>query len=280
MPKTDLGQRLEIALQAAHAAGEVQREFYTRKLEIQTKSSNIDLVTQVDTACDALIQETLLNRSREFELPVPQLLTEESFPPEAQTIDMELDNVWIVDPLDGTTNYAHRFPHFAVSIAYMEAGKPTIAVVYDTMKDETFTAVKDKGAFVNGKPLSVSSVDSLSQALLATGFPYDRYVKPERNLDYFKTFMGQCHGVRRAGSAALDLAYVAAGRLDGFWEMRLAPWDVAAGALLVQEANGQTADFVGKPLNFQQRYIDITAASHPRLLAKIVEICKSASSDN
>ena len=122
--------------------------------------------------------------------------------------------------------------------------------------------------------MAVSEVDTLDKSLLATGFPYNWKIDPEKTMGLFNAFMSETHGVRRAGAAALDLAYIAAGRLEGFWETRLAPWDVSAGALLIEEAGGQVADFTGRPLNYNQRYIDITAAGHPRLLEKIVMLCQ------
>ncbi len=268
----NLQKRLEIAVRAAQQAAKIQRECYQTDVGVQIKSSDVDLVTVVDRQCDELISRVLEEESGRAGLPSATMITEESFE-EGTFFDMEQS--WVVDPLDGTTNYAHAFPHFAVSIAFMQKGQPMAGVIYDTMKDELFTAVRGSGAFLNGRKISVSAIDDLERSLLATGFPYDRHVKPEDNMGYFLTFMMKCHGVRRAGSAALDLAYVASGRLDGFWELRLSPWDVAAGSLLVEEAGGRITDFAGKPLKYDVRRINIIG-SNTALHDPIVEICQAS----
>ncbi|MBY0404969.1 MAG: inositol monophosphatase [Cyanobacteria bacterium] len=262
-----LSQRLQIAKLACIAAGNIQKEFYAQKILIETKSSGIDLVTEVDRRCDELIRHTIQSLS-----PSDQLLTEESFD-EVDGI-IQLDNTWVIDPLDGTTNYAHGFPHFAVSIAYVIEGIPHVGVVYDVMKNEMFHAIKGHGAFLNDKPIKVSDVQGLSGSLLATGFPYDTHIKPKDNIDYFLQFMSVCHGVRRAGAAALDLTYMACGRIDGFWELRLAPWDVAAGKLIAEEAGGKITDFFGKELNIGIRRINIVGSNGSGLHDEIVDICK------
>jgi myo-inositol-1(or 4)-monophosphatase len=154
---------------------------------------------------------------------------------------------WLIDPLDGTTNFAHGFPVFAISLALMHENHPLIGVIYDPTRDECFTAARGQGVALNGEPIHTSDTPTLDVALLATGFPYDRRTRPDNNTVHFAHFIRLCQGVRRAGAAALDLAYVACGRLDGFWELRLHPWDVAAGALLVQEAGGRVSDLSGGP---------------------------------
>ena len=152
---------------------------------------------------------------------------------------------WVIDPLDGTTNFAHGFPMYCVSIAYVENCKPLVVGVYDPVRDELFKARRGGGATRNGKSICVSTTDSLSQALLATGFPYDIKTARENNLDYFATFAMQAQAIRRAGSAALDLCYIACGRFDGFWELQLHPWDTAAAGLIIEEAGGKVTDFSG-----------------------------------
>jgi myo-inositol-1(or 4)-monophosphatase len=263
----ELSQRLHAAKLACTVAGNLQRRHYQQSFTIDTKSSGIDLVTSVDKACDEAISQAIAAL-----FPQDRLLTEETYQEDQAIL---LDNTWVIDPIDGTTNYAHGFPHFSVSIAYVAQGVPQIGVVFDAMRNEMFWAVRGYGAYMNERRIQVSRVPALSSALLATGFPYDTQVKPEDNMGLFLNFMTRCHGVRRAGSAALDLAYVACGRLDGFWELRLSPWDVAAGVLLVEEAGGLTADFCGAPLTLAQRRIDILAANNQALLDEIVTVCKS-----
>ncbi len=268
-----LKKRLDIAIEASKAAADCQRANYQKDFGINTKSSGIDLVTTVDLECDALIREILTRRSAEASLPEATLITEETFV-EGSLIDM--DYAWVVDPLDGTTNFAHGFPHFSVSIAFMEKGQPVVGVVYDTMKDELFTAIKGEGAFLNGNPLNVSRIDTLEKALLGTGFPYDVHVKPEDNMGYFLQFMKICHGVRRAGSAALDLVYLASARMDGFWELRLAPWDVAAGSLITEEAGGKISNLAGQPLDYGVRRINILGSNGTQIHRELVTVCKDS----
>lgn len=268
MNQTKLQEKLQVAKLACIVAGNIQKDFYNTCFEVETKSSDCDLVTTVDRKCDDAITQIISSLC-----PDDNLMTEESFH-EGDLIN--LDRTWVVDPLDGTTNYAHGFPHFAVSIAYVVNGEPQLGVVYDAMKNEMFYAVKGQGAFMNERPITVSKAKNLEEALLATGFPYDVHIKPQDNMDYFLQFMTICHGVRRAGAAALDLAYLACGRLDGFWELRLAPWDVAAGSLIVEEAGGRITDFYGRPLQYGLRRINIVGGNSPNLHNEIVEICKAS----
>jgi myo-inositol-1(or 4)-monophosphatase len=158
---------------------------------------------------------------------------------------------WIIDPLDGTTNYAHAFPVFSVSAALERAGRTVLGFVYDPMRDEMFRAAAGGGAFCNGVPVRVSAVDALGRSLLATGFPYDVRTSPVDNLGHWRRFLVRAQAIRRCGSAALDLSYVACGRFDGFWELKLKPWDVAAGALIVAEAGGRVTDLEGREFALQ-----------------------------
>jgi myo-inositol-1(or 4)-monophosphatase len=258
----ELTHRLAVAVNAAKAAGQLQREGYHRNdVKIDTKSNPKDLVTDIDHACDALIQAHLRDA-----FPNDDLITEETFQPGQLS---NLDSAWIVDPLDGTTNFAHRFPHFAVSIAYVRHGQPLVGVVWDEMKQEAFTAITGQGAFLNDQPIQVSACQALNVALLSTGFPPNQTVQD--NFDLFIRLTRASHGVRRAGAAALDLAYVASGRLDGFWEPMLAPWDVAAGALIVQEAGGLACGYDQQPVNLGNRHVNILASCSQSLLQKIIE---------
>ncbi len=223
---------LLFAQMAALAAGRLQRESFEKEIKIKHKGE-IDLVTEVDIKSEELIIESL----KATGIPI---LGEEI----AKTTPEGL--YWLVDPLDGTTNYAHGFPWFAVSIALMKEKEPIVGVIYHVMTDELFWAEKGKGAFLNGCRICVSKTSQLSQALLATGFPYNVHEVPENVVGAFQEFLVKAQGIRRAGAAALDLAYLACGRFDGFWEPLLKPWDTAAGMLLVTEAGGTVTDFLGK----------------------------------
>ncbi|MFZ8845559.1 inositol monophosphatase family protein [Thermoflexus sp.] len=227
----------QVAVEAAVEAGRVLRWHFRRGLEIIYKGE-IDLVTEADLAAERV----LISRIREA-FPDHHLLSEES-----GEILQDSPWLWVVDPLDGTTNFAHGFPVFSVSIALLHEGQRVLGVVYDVMRDELFAARRGEGAFLNGRPIRVSRTSRLEAALLVTGFPYDRQESPFDNTQEFVALLKRCHGVLRVGSAALDLAAVAAGRLDGYWEFRLSPWDLAAGALLVEEAGGRVTTPTGDPL--------------------------------
>ncbi len=234
-------ERLEIhdlALSLARQAGEIQRDRYETRLDVDTKSASIDLVTEVDRECEAAIVAGI-ERAR----PADAILAEEGGGRERRDATWR----WIIDPLDGTTNYAHGFPRFCVSIGVERCGQRAVAVVYDPLLDELFHAIEGNGAWLGERRLAVSSRDDLGQALLATGFAYDVHRSREDNLESFARMLKSARGVRRDGSAALDLCYVAAGRLDGYWELKLHAWDVAAGILLVEEAGGCVSGITGGP---------------------------------
>jgi len=233
---------LNFAIQTARDAGRILAERFGRTLEI-TNKSELDLVTESDLSSERLIIE----RIKTFH-PRHAILAEESGA--STPVDQELRSEWrwIIDPLDGTTNYAHGYPCFCVSIGLEYNGRMEVGVVYDPMRDELFTAERGQGASLNGRRIQVSPVNSLSAALLCTGFPYDVRERSEF-ARHFANFIMNAQGVRRDGAAALDLAYVACGRFDGFWEEGLKPWDVAAGSLLIQEAGGRVSKYDGAPLN-------------------------------
>jgi myo-inositol-1(or 4)-monophosphatase len=257
---------LKVAQQAAQQAGKLQMEAFGQNHKITTKGSSIDLVTAVDQQCDELIV-SMLRKS----CPEALFLTEESYQ-EEQTTD--LSNTWVIDPLDGTTNYAHGFPHFAVSIAYFQAGQPIIGVIYDPFKKEMFYTLRNRGAFLNDQPIFVSKnrAHSLDHALLATGFPYDIAASEVNNIQHFQRIAPKCHGVRRPGAAALDLAYVACSRLDGFWELKLSIWDIAAGVLLIEEAGGKVTDLQGEALPYNSRRIHLIGSNGNALHTEIQEL--------
>jgi len=235
---------LDTAVSAARAAGALQRERLWLEHDIEFKGE-FDLVTEVDKGCEDLIVAAILER-----YPDHDILAEENvYTPRNSSYR------WVIDPLDGTTNYAHGFPWFAVSIALEIDGVVRVGVVLHTMMNELFTAVRGEGAFLNGERIHVSSRTPLKSALLATGFPYDKSSDNENNFANFERFQMGSRAVRRAGSAALDLACVAAGRLDGFWECKLKPWDVAAGMLLVVEAGGRVTNHGGGPYSIRHHRI-------------------------
>jgi myo-inositol-1(or 4)-monophosphatase len=227
---------LNTAIKAARRAGSVinRASLDIDQIKVSVKQQN-DFVTEVDRAAENTIIDTL----REV-YPNHAILAEESGDTAG---DSEFQ--WIIDPLDGTTNFIHGFPQYAVSIALAHKGVLAHAVVYDTNRNELFTASKGAGAFLNDKRIRVSKRTKIEEALLGTGFPYRMFEHIDTYLAIFKEMTRRCAGVRRPGAASLDLAYVAAGRLDGFWEFGLSPWDMAAGALLIQEAGGLVSDLSG-----------------------------------
>lgn len=231
---------LDFAIQTAREAGRVLADRFGRNVKISNKSE-IDLVTESDLASEKVI----IDRIRTH-YPRHSILAEESGA--SNPDDRESGWRWIIDPLDGTTNYAHGYPCFCVSIALAYQGRMEIGVVYDPIRDEMFAAERGQGASLNSRRINVSGTMNLSAALLCTGFPYD---VRERNefARHFANFIMKAQGVRRDGAAALDLAYVAAGRFDGFWEEGLKPWDVAAGALIIEEAGGRVSKYRGEPLD-------------------------------
>jgi myo-inositol-1(or 4)-monophosphatase len=232
---SDTANFLSVAWEAATTAGAFIREHWQRPKTIDYKGA-IDLVTSVDRECERRMVELLQNH-----FPAHSILAEE----ETDLVGSQSTHRWIIDPLDGTTNFAHGYPQFCVSIALESDGEVILGLVYDPLRGECFKAVKDKGATLNGGPIRISEVKELDKALLATGFPYDQREKADFYLSFFKAFMIRSQGIRRNGSAALDLCYVACGRLDGFWELKLRPWDTAAGALIVEEAGGKLSDLSG-----------------------------------
>jgi myo-inositol-1(or 4)-monophosphatase len=220
----------------AHGAGDIVRLGYESVHQVDYKGE-IDLVTEVDCQSEAFLLGEI---QRLF--PGHQIISEEAGLTPGRGIDQ-----WYVDPLDGTVNYAHGIPIFSVSIAYARAGVVIMGVVYDPMRDELFSAEREQGARCNGRRLHVSQAKDLGRSLLVTGFPYDAWSTPHNNLEYFGRFIRMTQGVRRLGSAALDLCYVAAGRFDGYWELSLAPWDMAAGSLVAAEAGARVTDLKGQP---------------------------------
>lgn len=235
--RASFSRELKIALEAARAAGAIQKKYFEKKIRV-SKKGEINLVTEVDEKS----QTEIVKRIRKA-FPKDAILAEEGDLSRTASSPRR----WIVDPLDGTTNFAHGLPIFCISIGFEYEGRIAVGVVYDPLRNEMFSAIRNKGAFRNKTRLQVKPQSNLRDALLVTGFAYD-FEKPGLdNRPYFSHMITKAQAVRRLGAAALDLAYVAAGRFDGFWELGLSPWDVAAGWLLVEEAGGVVTSMSGHP---------------------------------
>jgi len=246
----------KVAIRAAYASGLLIKRSVGKVSEVSYKGRD-NIVTNVDKASEKLIIGMIL---RAF--PDHSILSEESLP-----VDSGSKYRWIIDPIDGTTNFAHAFPFFCVSIAFQENGRTVLGIVYDPMRDEIFIARRGKGATLNGKKIKVSRTSKLSESFLATGFSYG-ITEKDRNIAHFRNLLVKTQAIRRAGSAALDLCYVACGRFDGFWEMNLHPWDVAAASLIVEEAKGEVTKFDGKSYSINDKNI---LATNGRIHSQMVK---------
>jgi len=256
-----LDDYLNIAISIAKEAGKIQLRYFGQNHEVEYKGE-INPTTEVDRLCDQFISQRIIEN-----FPEHDLLTEEGHHSLKGS-----SWKWIVDPLDGTTNYFHGYPCFCVSIALEVEGEVRLGVVYNPVLDELFYAQKGRGAYLNGKRLKVSNIDRLEKGFLSTGFPYDVREYADFYLKYFREFITKSFAIRRAGSAALDLSYLAAGRFDGFWELKLQPWDVAAGSLLVAEAGGRVSDFKGNPFNI---YLKEILASNCLIHQEMLDVIQS-----
>lgn len=256
-PMDDL---LELAIRCALESGGIQKASFGKAFGIRHKGE-VNLVTDVDIACQERIIEIIAAA-----FPDDEIVAEEKVNRYEKG-----RNRWIVDPLDGTTNYAHSYPFFCTSIAYEQAGEITLGVVYNPIFNELFSCRKGQGVYLNGERVAVSEVTEMRQALLATGFPYDLPTNPRNNIDNFVQFLYRAQAIRRDGSAALNLAYLAAGRFDGYWELGLNPWDTAAGALMVVEAGGVITDFTGGAFSV---YKPELAASNGQVHEALLEVLR------
>ena len=253
---------LSVATEAAKAAGVVLRNYAKTGFRI-TYKNQINLVTDADHAAEQCVIEHIRAR-----FPSHRILAEERGPDTRPASRYH----WVLDPLDGTTNFAHGYPIYAISIGVECDGRGLVGVVYDPTRDELFTAQAGSGALLNGQLIAVSSTKQLDQALLVTGFAYDIRDNPNNNLNHFARFSLKAQGLRRTGSAALDLCYVAAGRFDGFWEVKLSPWDMAAGSIILREAGGTLTDFKGESLSiYQPELVASNGLIHKAMLAVLRE---------
>jgi len=230
---------LTTAIEAVVRAGDMQMAGFGQVHQIDKKGT-IDLVTEIDVAVERMFRDLIAER-----FPDHHILAEEL----GGAATAPTGPCWVFDPIDGTTNFAHGLPIFCASLALEVAGVAEVAAVYDPNRRELFTAERGGGAFLNGKPLRVSSAERLVDAVLVTGFPYDVHARVDEIVGLFAAFIGQARAVRRLGSAAVDLCWVAAGRMDGFWEADLKPWDIAGGALIVAEAGGRVTKTDGSPFH-------------------------------
>ncbi|HEY5997449.1 MAG TPA: inositol monophosphatase family protein [Candidatus Deferrimicrobiaceae bacterium] len=254
---------LEFARETAAGAGEILRKGYGQRQNIHFKGE-INLVTDVDRASEAYIKGRIRER-----FPDHGIMAEES--PEDKSPSAYR---WIVDPLDGTTNYAHNYPCFCVSVGVERDGVPVAGAVYDPLLNEMFTATAGGGAFLNGAPIGVSDIGDLRRGLLATGFAYDVKTSTDTNFDYFQSFVMTGQAIRRDGSAALDLCYLASGRFDGFWEMKLKPWDTIAGLLILNEAGGMATRMDGSRYDIHQPDI---LASNGKIHGQMLDVIRRTS---
>jgi myo-inositol-1(or 4)-monophosphatase len=247
----------------ARQAGGILRAGVNQHFQIDKKGV-IDLVTEMDHRSEAFILGAIRQK-----FPAHRIVSEE-----IGLVEGDADHVWYVDPLDGTVNYAHGIPLYTVSIAYAEEGQVRLGAVYDPSRDEMYTGKRGSGSWLNGQPIRVSAAQDLDQSLLVTGFPYDIRTHPQKNLDHFARFSLHSRGVRRLGSAALDLCYLAAGRLDGFWEIRIKSYDIAAGGLIAEEAGARVTKVDGSP-DYIAPPCSILAAA-PGIHAQMLELLNQA----
>ncbi len=260
---TQFDSLTEIAVQAARQGGAILLDYAKKGFHVHTKDQAINLVTEADLRSEEAVIETI---RRAF--PQHQILSEEQGLQDIPTNPIK----WIIDPLDGTTNFTHGFPMYNVSIGVEYEGTCVLGVVYDPTRDELFLAQKGMGATLNGTPIHVSTTPKLNVALLVTGFAYDVHTAKDNNLKEFCAFTLRARGMRRTGTAAIDLCYIACGRFDGFWELQLNPWDTAAGKVIVEEAGGKITNYAGEPYSI---YGSTIIATNGLIQQEMIDVLKN-----
>ncbi len=252
-------------VQISKEAGELIRNAFGKTHSIEFKTNELNLVTETDKASEKLITDFIKKK-----YPSHGILAEEGS--EANHDKVGTEYLWVIDPLDGTTNFAHGLPIFSVSIGLQKNGETVAGVVYDVMRDVIFSAEKNSGSFENGKRINVNKNENLGHGILVTGFPYDIRENPDKAFERFIEFLKHARGIRRLGSAAIDFCYVANGVFDGFWEVSLHPWDLCAGKLIVEEAGGLVTDFDGNSINIYSKQI---LATNAFVHQKMIEVMRS-----
>jgi len=260
---TEFDNLTQIAIQAARQGGAILLDYAQKGFQIHKKEQAINLVTEADLRSEEAIIQTIRQA-----FPEHQILSEEQGLQKSPTHPIK----WIVDPLDGTTNFAHGFPMYNVSIGVEYEGICILGVVYDPTRNELFLAQTGKGATLNGTPIHVSATPKLNEALLVTGFAYDVHTAKDNNLKEFCAFTLRARGMRRTGTAAIDLCYIASGRFDGFWELQLNPWDTAAGKVILEEAGGRVTNYAGEPYSI---YGSTLIATNGIIHQEMIEVLRS-----
>ena len=263
---TEFDALTKIAIQAARQGGAILLDYAKKGFQIHQKDQAINLVTEADLRSEEAIIQTIHQA-----FPTHQILSEEQGLQDIPTNPVK----WIIDPLDGTTNFAHGFPLYNVSIGVEYEAACVLGVVYDPTRDELFLAQQGKGATLNGTPIHVSATPKLNEALLVTGFAYDVHTAKDNNLKEFCAFTIHARGMRRTGTAAIDLCYIACGRFDGFWELQLNPWDTAAGKIMVEEAGGKMTNYQGAPYSI---YGTTLIATNGRIHQEMIEVLRETRS--
>lgn len=263
LTQTEFSEITDVAIQAAREGGAILVDYAQKGFAIHRKDQSINLVTEADLHSEQAVIQTIRKA-----FPGHQILSEEQGLQKSPTHPVK----WIIDPLDGTTNFAHGFPMYNVSIGVEYDGTCILGVVYDPTRNELFLGQQGKGATLNGTPIQVSDTPKLNEGLLVTGFAYDVHTAEDNNLKEFCAFTVRARGMRRTGTAAIDLCYIACGRFDGFWELQLNPWDTAAGKVIVEEAGGKVTNYAGEPYSIYGRTL---IASNGLIHSEMLEILKN-----
>ena len=264
LSSNEMNDLTHVAVQAARLGGAILQDYAKKGFKVHSKGETINLVTEAD-----LHSEQAIIQSIQQTFPEHQILSEEQGLQDTPKHPLK----WIIDPLDGTVNFAHGFPMYNVSIGVEYEGTCVIGVIYDPTRDELFLGQQERGATLNGTPIHVSTKPTLAEALLVTGFAYDIHTATDNNLKEFCAFTLRAGGMRRTGTAAIDLAYIACGRLDGFWELQLQPWDTAAGKVLVEEAGGKITNYAGEPYSiYGSTVLATNALIHSEMLEVFTEV--------